>query len=191
MAAPSKGRVAKLESIVLHDLPPKERVSMILKAVAAGDMDEAWRIGHMCPRKTYTGPDIALAEHLRRVGDIALLASGRFEKYTFASIVIEVLKDSLSVPDKAQVDFWQGLLAYCLRAEWAGFDAFSEADLGLDAWTLLKAYRIPPDEIEYVKGLPSRHSAEDGRDALDKALARKIQADWEATFRNSGADNER
>ena len=54
---------------------PRERLVLVLEAMARGDEAEADRLRHACPRKTYTGPDAAFDDRFHMVLDIVTVVS--------------------------------------------------------------------------------------------------------------------
>ena len=49
----------------------------------------------------------------------------------------------------------QSQLRRHIRAEWAGFDTICREEIGLDAWTLIKGYKVPKELIAELQGLLS------------------------------------
>ncbi|MCW2892952.1 MAG: hypothetical protein JWO75_2441 [Actinomycetia bacterium] len=61
---------------------PKERLVLLLEAMARGDDGETMRLRRSCPRKTYTGPDAAFDDRLELALDTAAVVCGELSALT-------------------------------------------------------------------------------------------------------------
>ncbi len=95
MAARGEHRIKKLESSLLGNLTPKERVRMVLTAAADGDTDQARRIGQACPRRTYCMADADYLDRLEDGHSLCKCAIAHFRQYVFAQRQIEGVKGFL------------------------------------------------------------------------------------------------
>ena len=88
-------RIKKLESSLLTDLSPDERVRMVLTARAEGDKDQARRIGQACPWKVYDMIDADYLERLDLGHRLCLTGLSQFREDVVAHRTIEGVKDVL------------------------------------------------------------------------------------------------
>lgn len=78
MASHSLGQAARL----YDNFRPKERLVLVLEAMARGDEAEAERLRQACPRKTYTGPDAAFDDRLHMAFDIVAVVAADLRALT-------------------------------------------------------------------------------------------------------------
>ena len=96
MPARGEHRIKKLESVLLGNLTPKDRVRMLLSAAAEGDKDQARRIAQACPMVTYRMANDAYVTRLEDAHALYKAGFAILSRYTFACQAIEGVKDFLS-----------------------------------------------------------------------------------------------
>lgn len=134
MAIRGEHRVKKLESALLAELTPTERVRMVLTAAAAGDKDQARRIGQACPMETYRMPDADYLDHLEHRYALCKAAVAHFWQYVSALRHMAHVKDLLCgdvvgvIASHACTLFVSAMLkgGETDRVDWAKVDAAEE-----------------------------------------------------------------
>jgi len=90
-----ENRIKKLEDTLFAGLPPAGRVCELVKALADGNKDLADRLAATCPRRDYRMMDAAYGDRVDKVILLCKAAAATFDKYAFACLQIEGLKDFL------------------------------------------------------------------------------------------------
>jgi hypothetical protein len=134
---------------------PRERLVLLLEAMARGDDAETLRLRRSCPRKTYTGPDAAFDDRFALAHDTVAVVCGDLRALVAQLRVLHwAMENSEHFSVLHHIDAEIGLvlshtghdLASELRGTWDAFSHFCTSRIGLQPGPVLDACRYPGGE---------------------------------------------